>query len=144
MSMTSIYPEIFEIHRKRKNLKGIKGGREWMGSHNNRTIQGEGRYSCGNWNKSLKILFTAFLSSGTGRLILRKPYSFPGRKLFPKDRVQEKIDLTFLTRYEQEEKFCFARGSTQIEYFNYSMEFLLTQNIFRNHEYNCSYCPQQP
>jgi hypothetical protein len=105
---------------------GIKGGRERDSFLNIWMVEVDQRFFARSWNKSERSWFTEFLTSGIGQLKYgEKILDVCGRQLSANDSLQEKINLAYLKRYDQQENMFYVKGITQPEYSNYTMEFFL-------------------
>lgn len=106
----------------------IKGGMErpaflpiWM-------VNVNGRLFSRSWNKSEKSWFTEFLRTGRGQIKYGdKIVNVSGQKIDSEDEINKKIDAAYLQKYTQPENIPYAKGITQPEYANYTMEFMMEE-----------------
>lgn len=77
-----------------------------------------------SWNKSKKSWFTEFLKTGIGQIKFDdKILNVYGYKVIKEDKINKKIDNAYLQKYKQPENIKYAKGITQPEYADYTMEF---------------------
>lgn len=78
-----------------------------------------------SWNKSSKSWFTALISTGIGQIKYgKKVINIKGIKLVKDDEIHDLINRSYMNKYTQEENIRYAKGITQPEYADYTMEFL--------------------
>ena len=115
--------ELYE-YLNNHTLIEVKGGVDrktflkiWM-------VQVNGRIFSRSWNKSEKSWFTEFLRTGRGQIKYGDQIvAVSGHKIDREDPVNQKIDAAYLQKYTQPENIPYARGITQPEYADYTMEF---------------------
>jgi len=115
--------ELIEYLNK-NTLIEIKGGLErekfikiWM-------VNVDDRIFARSWNKSKKSWFTEFQKVGVGQVKFgEKILNVFGKKTQKDDGINEKIDEAYLRKYRQPENIDYAKGITQPEYADYTMEF---------------------
>lgn len=82
-----------------------------------------------SWNKSHKSWFTEFLTSGCGQIKYgQNIINVKGEKLDKGDKLNLLIDKAYLNKYHQTENLTYAKGISQPEYADYTMEFLFDEN----------------
>ena len=124
MTTKQNFPADFRDYIKNNTLVGIKGGRVRDSFLNIWMVEVEGRFFSRSWNKSNRSWFTEFLNTGIGQIKFdNKVIDVGGKQLSPDDQLQEKIDLAYLKKYDQQDNIFYAKGITQPEYAHYTMEF---------------------
>lgn len=112
------------------NLLGIKGGLErptfldiWIVSVGDRVF-------ARTWNKSERSWFTAFQQTGVGEIRFGdRVVKVRGRKLENEPETNLLIDQAYLNKYNQgEENIFYAKGITQPEYADCTMEFFAMES----------------
>lgn len=106
----------------------IKGGLDrptflpiWM-------VNVNGRLFSRSWNKSDRSWFTEFIATGRGQIKYGdKIINVVGYKIDSNDEINKKIDAAYLQKYTKPENIPYAKGITQPEYANYTMEFKLEE-----------------
>ncbi len=119
------FPRDFYEHLISHTLTGIKGGPEretfleiWMVEVNQRVF-------ARSWNKSAHSWFTAFEQHGKGQIEYgNRIIDVRGKKLVDDPELSELINQAYMKKYHQKENLFYARGITQPEYEDYTMEFL--------------------
>lgn len=118
------FPKEFYEYLGSNTLVEIKGGtsREtfsqiWM-------VHVDGRVFARSWNKSKRSWFTEIERTGVGQLKFGDTIvNIKGQK-FPKNaELTSLINERYLEKYNQEENLFYAKGITQPEYEDYTMEF---------------------
>lgn len=118
------FPASFYQHLRDHNLTGIKGGRErptfleiWM-------VEVNGRIFARSWNKSARSWFTAFQKTGEGEIKYgNEIIPVQGRQLKNDPKMTDLINKAYLERYTQPENIPYAKGISQPEYADHTMEF---------------------
>lgn len=119
----------FHQYIKDNTLLEIKGGKNretflkiWM-------VEVDHRIFARSWNKSHKSWFTEFLTSGCGQIKYgQNIINVKGEKLDKGDKLNLLIDKAYLNKYHQTENLTYAKGISQPEYADYTMEFLFDEN----------------
>ena len=117
------FPENFYSYLRSNTLVGIKGGIEresfleiWMVEVNNRVF-------ARSWNKSPRSWFTEFIKTGKGQVKYGNDILIvEGNKLDAKDDMHKLINQAYLEKYNQKENVKYAKGITQPEYANFTLE----------------------
>ena len=123
------FPINFYDYLKVNTLIEIKGGmnREtflkiWIVDVNKRVF-------ARSWNKSQKSWFTEFLVSGCGKIKYgQEIINVKGKKLDKYEKTNQLIDKAYLSKYNQKENLKYAKGISQPEYADYTMEFFYDEN----------------
>lgn len=88
----------------------------------------EDRIFARSWNRSDKSWFTEFKKSGSGKIKFGKNIvNVKGIKIDKDDEINHRIDNAYLEKYIQPENIKYAKGITQPEYADFTMEFLLEE-----------------
>ena len=111
---------------KANTLVGIKGGIErdkfteiWMVNVGDRIFSR-------SWNRSDKSWFTEIKNTGIAQIKFGESIiNVKGFKINLNDDINHKIDRAYLEKYIQPENIEYAKGITQPEYCDYTMEFIL-------------------
>lgn len=122
------FPEDFYTFLNENTLVEVVGGTErerflkiWMVVVDNRVF-------ARSWNKSNRSWFTEFIRTGRGRIKYENNIlEVKGRKLENNDRLNERIDQAYLRKYNQPENIFYAKGISQPEYADSTMEFVRIQ-----------------
>ncbi len=120
------FPQDFYQFISENTLVEIKGGKTrttflkiWMVSINDRVF-------ARSWNKSERSWFTEFQKLGYGEIKYgNKIINVKGEKLEVNNKLNKSIDKAYIEKYTQPENIKYAKGITQPEYANYTMEFYL-------------------
>ncbi|MCC8359079.1 DUF2255 family protein [Salinimicrobium sediminilitoris] len=124
------FPKDFKNYLRTNTLVEIKGGRERETFLNIWMVQVGDRYFSRSWNRSKKSWFTDIINSGVGQIRYGESIlNVNGKKLPANDPTQEKINLAYLTKYNQQENLIYSQGITQPEYAHYTIEFFIDQKI---------------
>jgi len=123
------FPDNFYSYLKNNTLIEIKGGidREsflkiWM-------VIVDQRVFARSWNKSANSWFTEFIKTGCGYIKYgNEIIPVKGIKLHKSDETNNLIDKAYLKKYTQKENIPYAKGITQAEYADYTMEFFWDAN----------------
>lgn len=119
----------FYEYLNNNTLMGIKCGTDrarftdiWMVNVGNRVF-------ARSWNKSTKSWFTEFINTKKGQIKFgNETVNVIGIKLDKYDPIQFKIDQAYLNKYDQPYNIEYAKGISQPEYSDYTMEFIV--NLF--------------
>ncbi len=114
----------FYTFLEENTLVGIKGGMKrerflqiWMVEVNQRVF-------ARSWNKSARSWFTAFLEEGAGQIKFGESiFNVTGQKLASDAQMTALINQAYLAKYNQPYNVSYAKGITQPEYAEYTMEF---------------------
>ena len=88
----------------------------------------EDRIFARSWNRSEKSWFNDFKRSGIGQIKFGgNIVNVKGIKIDKDDKINHKIDWAYLEKYIQPENIEYSKGITQLEYADYTMEFLLEE-----------------
>ncbi len=118
------FPTDFYNYLTNNTLIEIKGGLERKAFLSIWMVTVEGRVFARSWNKSNKSWFTEILKTGIGQIKYgHKTINITGKKLNVDDAVNSLIDQAYLEKYIQKENINYAKGITQPEYSDYTMEF---------------------
>ena len=119
------FPEDFYEYLGNNTLTGIKGGFERPGFLDIWMVEVDGRVFARSWGKSARSWFSAFLATGAGEIRYGdRVIGVKGRQLTKDPHMNARIDRAYLEKYTQEENVYYAKGITQPEYADYTMEFL--------------------
>ncbi len=118
------FPENFYEYHRNHTLIEIKGGtnREkfleiWM-------VSVDGRVFARSWNKSERSWFTEIEKTGVGQIRYGDTIiNIKGQKLPKNAELTRLINERYLEKYNQEENLFYAKGITQPEYEDFTMEF---------------------
>lgn len=118
------FPKEFYEYLSNSTLVEIKGGvnREtflqiWM-------VSVDGRVFARSWNKSKRSWFTEIEKTGVGQLKFGETIiNIKGQKLPKNAELIRLINERYLEKYDQEENLDYAKGITQPEYEDFTMEF---------------------
>lgn len=117
------FPESLYTYLNNHTLIGIKGGTKrstfldiWM-------VEVNGRVFARSWNKSPNSWFTEFIKSRNGQLKYGDVIlEVEGQKLDANDHTHTLIDSAYLEKYKQKENLKYAKGISQPEYADYTLE----------------------
>jgi hypothetical protein len=122
------FPVDFFEHLKKHNYTEIKGGVNRKSFLEIWVVAVGDRVFARSWNKSEKSWFTAFLEYGVGELKYGDNIiSVKGKKLDKQAEIHNQIDQAYLTRYNEGENIFYAKGISQPEYADYTMEFFYNE-----------------
>jgi hypothetical protein len=120
------FPEEFIEYLCKNTLTEIKGGTQrdkflaiWL-------VNVDDRVFARSWNKRPRSWFTEILITGKGQIKYGDNLlNITGKKLDPDEAIHTKINNAYLKKYVQKENITYAKGITQSDYTNYTMEFFL-------------------
>lgn len=123
------FPDDFYTYLANNTLIGIKAGLEretfldiWM-------VAVDKRVFARSWSKSPRSWFTEFIESGKGQVKYgNNIIAVQGKKLDPNDKIQKSIDKAYLGKYTQKENLEYAKGISQPEYSQYTLELFFVKN----------------
>lgn len=118
------FPKEFIEYLRNNTLVEIKGGtsREtflqiWM-------VSVDGRVFARSWNKSKRSWFTEIEKTGVGQIKFGDAIiDIKGQKLSKNAELTRLINSRYLEKYNQVENLYYAKGITQPEYEDFTMEF---------------------
>ncbi len=120
------FPIDFYQYLKENRLIEIKGGTQRETFLKIWIVEGDNRIFARSWNKSKKSWFTEFLNSGCGQIKYgQNIINIKGKKLHKDDKMNQLIDKAYLNKYTQKENLSYAKGISQPEYADYTMEFYI-------------------
>ena len=120
------FPIDFYQYLKENTLIEIKGGTQRETFLKIWIVEIDNRVFARSWNKSKKSWFTEFLISGCGQIKYgQNIINVRGKKLNKDDKMNQLIDKTYLCKYTQKENLIYAKGISQPEYADYTMEFYI-------------------
>lgn len=123
------FPADFYSHLKDHNYTLIKGGMDRKNFLEIWIVEVDRRIFARSWNKSERSWFTAFLDSGVGQLKYgNKIINVKGKKLDSNSEMHELINQAYLKRYIEAENIFYAKGISQPEYRDYTLEFFFESN----------------
>ena len=116
--------DLYEFLRN-NTIVEVKGGKDrktflriWM-------VEVNSRLFARSWNKSPKSWFTEFIKTGVGQIKYgANVIEVTGVKLAKDDKTNSLIDEAYLNKYTQKENLEYAKGITQPEYADFTMEFI--------------------
>lgn len=122
------FPSDFYIYLKENTLIEIKGGTEREGFLEIWMVEVKGRVFARSWNKSKRSWFTEFKNTGLGKIKYGESIiNVRGKKLEENDNMNVLINKAYLKKYNQKENLLYAKGISQPEYANYTMEFFFSK-----------------
>lgn len=118
------FPLDFYGYLDKNTLIEVKGGSDRKTFLNIWMVRLGKRIFARSWNKSKKSWFTAIINTGCGEIKYGdKIIKVNGKKLNKNDRLQYQIDNAYIKKYSQTENLVYAKGISQPEYHNYTIEF---------------------
>lgn len=119
------FPKDLYQYLRANTLTGIRGGPDrekfldiWM-------VEVDGRIFARSWGKSARSWFTAIRDTGSGQIKYGDQVIEITGQVVPADSpLTEKINQAYLEKYTQPENVPYAKGISQPEYAEYTMEFL--------------------
>ena len=126
MATSTEFSSEFIAYTQKNSLVGIKAGRTRETFLNIWIVEVDNRFFSRSWNKSDKSWFTEFLRTGVGQIRYGDSViDVKGKQLPPGDKMQEKIDSAYRTKYNQPENIFYSEGISQPEYAHYTLEFFI-------------------
>ena len=123
-----MFPDKFFEYLQEHTLVEIKGGNRRSGFLKIWMVRVEDRVFARTWNRSPKSWFIDFQTFGISQIkcgpIVLDVY---GRKLEKTDPMNKLIDQAYLKKYVQPENLIYAKGISQPDYADYTMEFFYDQ-----------------
>ena len=78
-----------------------------------------------SWNKNVKGWMNDFLINNGGQIKYgEKVLNVTVKKIDKTDKINEDISKAYLNKYTQEYNIDYAKGISQIEYFDFTLEFI--------------------
>ena len=78
-----------------------------------------------SWNKNVKGWMNDFLHNNSGQIKYgEKVINVTVKKIDKADKINEDISNAYLNKYTQEYNIDYAKGISQIEYFDFTLEFI--------------------
>lgn len=119
----------FYQHLERHNYTEIKGGTNRKTFLEIWVVTAGDRIFARSWNKSERSWFTAFLEEGVGQLKYgNNTIDVSGKKVSKDDSIHQLINAAYRSRYTEKENSFYVDGICQPEYFDYTLEFFITNN----------------
>lgn len=117
------FPDSFYNFIRSNTLIEIKGGKDRETFLHIWIVEVNDRLFVRSWNKSPKSWFTDFIKTGVGQIKYgEKIINVKGEKLPKDDETNLLINDEYLNKYNQERNIKYARGISQPEYADYTME----------------------
>ena len=124
------FPESLYRYLSNNTLIGIKGGTERSAFLDIWMVEVNGRVFARSWNKSPNSWFTAFIKSQKGQLKYGDVIiEVEGQKLDANDQTNKLIDSAYLEKYNQKENLKYAKGISQPEYADYTLELFYNDRV---------------
>jgi hypothetical protein len=80
-----------------------------------------------SWNKNVKGWMNDFLINKSGQIKYgEKVIDVTVKKIDKTDKINEDISKAYLNKYTQEYNLEYAKGISQIEYFDFTLEFIIS------------------